>query len=63
MCFMAWPSLQAQLPKDAAGAGKGISGEHSPPCSVQLLWRPGPSWSLLEVWPVEQPAAVFLPGH
>ena len=47
----------------AARAGKGVSGEHSPPCGVQLPRRPGPSWVLSEVWQVELPAAFFLPGH
>ena len=47
----------------AARAGKGVSGEHSPPCGVQLPRRPGPSWVLSEVWQVELPVAFFLPGH
>lgn len=54
--------LCSQVPKGAAGAGRGVSGECGPHCSVQLLWRPRPSRSSLEAWQVEQPAAFFLPG-
>lgn len=61
VCFMTLLSLH--VPKAAAGAGKEMSGEWGPPRSVQLLWRPRPSWSSLEAWQVEQPAAFFLPGH
>lgn len=38
----------------------GVSGEHSPPCSVQLPWRPRPSWVLLEVLAGGVACSVFL---
>lgn len=51
--------LCSQVPKGAAG--REVSGECGPHCSVQLLWRPKPSWSLSEAWQVEQTAEFFLP--